>query len=265
VETAAKVVRPSFRVQVADIHPDPGQPRKRVKEAGIDAIAHSFERVGQLEPVLLRRRDEGGWWMVAGERRWRAASKLGWTEISAIETLADPIEVALVENLQREDLTPFEEADGIHRLMEEGGYTQEQASDIIGRGQSDISRYLRLRTLPDQIRTDYDTGMLDVPRSTLLELARLDDPELQLGLWEQAKTRGLTVREARAAKREPGPSKELVSEAGVISRLASGAKRLEKSLDQLLPRRAELQPAQIDALRRLRAKLDDLIGDNGGV
>ncbi|MFM2043995.1 MAG: hypothetical protein RLY86_2571 [Pseudomonadota bacterium] len=253
-EEGAKIARPSFRVRTADVYPDAAQPRRLIRQEGIATLARSFERLGQLEPVLVRRRDEGGWQLVAGERRWRAALSLGWDELSAIETLADPVEVALVENLQREDLTPFEEADGLARLMDERGYTQDQAADLIGRGQSDVSRLLRLRTLPPLIRQEFDAGVADVPRSTLLEIARAENADTQLDLWRQARTGTLSVREARA-KRTTRTGSALPA----MSRVTGGARRLELVIDTLQREPAALPDQTRGALLRLRDKLNRLL------
>ena len=133
--------RHTFEVPLNRISPDPDQPRKVFTEAEITALAATMAEQGQLQPVLLRRTpgQRGDFILVAGERRWRAARLNGWSEILAIEHDGDPEVVSLVENLQRVDLTPVEEARGLQRLIEGKGWTQTQAAEALGKSKGEVS------------------------------------------------------------------------------------------------------------------------------
>jgi len=197
------------------IAPDPAQPRQRFDEDGLDDLAASIGRHGLLQPVIVRRApaevgagegpgERGGaaqaYRLIAGERRLRAMRRLGRRTIPAIVSEGDPVELALIENLQREDLDPFEEARAISRLMAEKGYSQGEVGQAIGRKQNTVSALLSLLRLPERIREEYPTSD-NVAKSWLIELAQIDDEKRQLKLWDQAKNRRVTVREVREARK----------------------------------------------------------------
>jgi len=196
--------RHSFEAPLARIRPDPDQPRKRFDPAEIAALATTMAAEGQLQPVLLRRDPEqrGGWILVAGERRWRAAQHNGWTSLLAIEHVGDAALAALLENLQRVDLTPAEEARGLQSLLAARGMSQAAAATLLGRSPAEISATLRLLTLPEEFLERAGT----LPRNLLVELARLEPGPLRDRLLRQAETGSLTVRALRAARAAPTPA-----------------------------------------------------------
>ena len=140
--------RHTFEVPIDAVRPDPRQARKVFDDAEIRALAATMAAHGQLQPILLRKDPEarGRWVIVAGERRWRAALTLGWRFLLAIEHDGDPEVASLIENLQRVDLTPVEEARGLERLIKDKGWRQDAAAEALGRSKAEISAILRILT-----------------------------------------------------------------------------------------------------------------------
>ena len=165
VEDAAPVFESGAKVDtlpLREIEPDPEQPRKTFDEQALGELAASIAEHGLLQPIAVRPRPRGGYSIVAGERRWRACRMAGLNDVPVvIKEVSDEqaMELALVENLQREDLDPVEEATGIRELMTRCGLTQEQAAQKLGKSRSALANSLRLLNLPtriiDQIITDY--------------------------------------------------------------------------------------------------------------
>jgi ParB family transcriptional regulator, chromosome partitioning protein len=183
-------------VDIAGIAPNPEQPRTHVTEEELEGLKASIERHGLLQPILVQRRDDGGYVLVAGQRRLAAVQALGRTTIPAILVGGDPGEVALVENLQRQDLDPFEEARAVARLMERHGYSQGEVGAVIGKKQNTVSALLALNRLPSRISEEY-RSYRDISRSVLIELAQVPKERDQLDLWENVKRGVLKVRDVR--------------------------------------------------------------------
>lgn len=139
------------------------QPRKNFDEAELDALSISIAQQGILQPLLVRPKSEGIYEIVAGERRWRAAQRAGLTEVpvlvKALEN-SQALEIGLIENVQRSDLTPLEEAEGYERLMKEFSYTQLQLAETLGKSRSHIANMLRLLSLPDKVKRLLNSGQL---------------------------------------------------------------------------------------------------------
>lgn len=227
-------------VDVAAVAPNPEQPRLRIDDAALEELKASIERHGLLQPILVRRADDGaGWVLVAGQRRLAATLALGKPTIAAIVTSGDPGEVALVENLQRQELDPFDTAAAVQRLMERHGYSQTAMGGILGLKQNTVSALLALNRLPERIRHEYPTSD-KVSKSLLVELAAIADPKEQLRLWDAVKTGGLTVRDVRAARSSRAAPRAAAT--GGEAALAE-AKRLLARLERLMPALADL-PAE---------------------
>jgi ParB family chromosome partitioning protein len=194
--------RHSFEADVAAIEPDPAQPRKVFMEADIASLAATMEERGQLQPILLRPHGstKRRWLIVAGERRWRAAKLNGWPTILAIEHDGDPEVASLLENLQRIDLTPVEEARGLQRLIEGKGWTQDQAAGALGKSKSEVSGVLRILTLPDDLLDAVLTSELAIPKHALVELARVEQIDAREHLIKLARLGQLTVRTIRSVR-----------------------------------------------------------------
>ena len=186
------------RVPIELIRPSALQPRRRFAEAELEALAQSIREKGVLQPLLVRPIETGvvedgaAFELVAGERRWRAAQRVGLHKVPVvIRALADAeaLEIALVENLQREDLSPLEEAEAYRRLLAEFGRTQANLAEAVGKSRSHVANTVRLLSLPAPVRQRLDEGELSAGHARALLAAA--DPA---ALAEEVMRRGLTVR-----------------------------------------------------------------------
>jgi len=224
------------------LHPGRYQPRGRFAPEELEALAQSVRENGILQPILVRPHDKlgGHFEIVAGERRWRAAQLAQLHEVPIILRSLDDrstLEIALIENVQREDLTPLEEAEGYARLMSEFDYTQETLAERIGKSRSAIANLLRLRGLPEQVRTMISDGKLSVGHARALIGA--PDP---IALANEIVARDLNVRqaEALAKKQKPDPSRKKSATAATPSKDAD-TRALEHDLSLKLGLKVEVQ------------------------
>ena len=207
-------------LNMGEIHPNPDQPRKTFDETKLRELAASIARQGLLQPIIVQKRaaPEGGYLLVAGERRFRAHQLLERTTLPAILTEGNPDEIALIENIQRENLNPLEEAEALERMMARYHYTQEELGKVIGKAQNTVSEALQLNALPPFIKDDYRTSdTRAVSKSALIELTRIKDAQHQKAVWEAMKAGRWTVRDARTAKRRtlpPAPVQDRALETG---------------------------------------------------
>lgn len=259
--TKSSPFRHTFEVPVGAIQPDPAQARRVFNEAALEQLAATMAERGQLQPVLLRpdpgRR--GQWIIVAGERRWRAATSLGWPTLLAIEHDGDPEVAALLENLQRVDLTVIEQARGIRRLLAEKNWTQSRAAETLGQSRAEVSAVLRVLTLPDDVLQAVLASELDLPRSTLVELARVEDPQRLRHLVNLARDGRLTVRALRAAKEGTAPEPAPRAEGKRIG--MAGVERLAMSLSEIRRTGQPLAKQDRARLARLRAEINAVLGE----
>lgn len=198
-------------VRVNDIEPNKSQPRTDFDDESIAALADSIREHGLLQPLLVRPLDNGGYQIVAGERRWRACRMLGMSEVPVlIRELSDQetAQIALIENLQRENLNPIEEALGYHDLMESYDMTQEAVSKTVGKSRSTVANSLRLLNLPNKIKEMLRKGNITTGHAKAL--AAIDDEELMLSIAEKASNGQITVRgiEKIAAKKDYAEEKQ---------------------------------------------------------
>ena len=202
-EDAAPSFESDTRIEtlpLREIEPDPGQPRKTFDDETLAELSASIAEHGLLQPIAVRPRASGGYLIVAGERRWRASRMAGLTEVPVIVkdvTDEQAMELALVENLQREDLDPVEEAAGIRELMDRCGLTQEQAARKLGKSRSALANILRLLTLPEDIITMVRQGTLSAGHARVL--AGLESDEMKMTLARQTITNEWSVRQLENA------------------------------------------------------------------
>jgi len=207
-------------VGIDEIEPNPQQPRQRIEAAQIQSLAESLARLGVMQPLLVRRVGER-YQLIAGERRWRAARAAGLTRVPVLIRDAkdsELLELALIENLQREDLNPIEEATAYRRLMTEIGLSQEQIAERVGKDRTTVANLVRLLKLPGPVREALARGDLDPGHAR--PLLALSSAEAQIRLAGQVVAKGISVREverrvrAETEARSPRASK---ADAGAAS------------------------------------------------
>lgn len=184
-------------VPLREIEPDPGQPRKTFLEESLSELADSISQHGLLQPIAVRPQSMGGYRIVAGERRWRACRLAGLTEVPVIildVSDQEAMELALIENLQREDLDPIEEACGIRELMDRCELTQEQAARRLGKSRSALANSLRLLNLPPEALELLKAGKLTAGHAKAI--LGLPSPELQVQAAQLIAEHNLNVRQA---------------------------------------------------------------------
>ena len=203
--SANQNVRPESdlqRIRVADIAPNRFQPRRIFTEPELAELEGFIKANGLLQPIAVRAQAGGGWELVAGERRLRAVSRLGWTEIPAVVRDFDDramLTLALVENLQRSDLNALEEAGGYQRLIDEFGLTQQQVADAVGKDRTSITNLLRVLTLQPAIKTMIERGHITAGHARAL--LPIKDQHRQLEIANEIVARQLSVREVEARAR----------------------------------------------------------------
>lgn len=213
-------------VAVAAVRPNPQQPRQHFDAAALGELAASIKARGLLQPIVVKR-EGNGYLLMAGERRWRAAQLAGLETIPALVRDDDPLEVAMIENLQREDLTPLEEAEGLGQLIDQFGYTHDAVADLLGKSRPYVSNTLAMRRLPDDIKAQYHADP-HVSREILIDIARAESPERQAMLWRLAQLRKLSVRTFRAEAEGASPSTDSIRE---LTRLVRRLGRKLRTID----------------------------------
>lgn len=198
-ESASPQENKSSTLPISDITPDKNQPRKHFAQESLTELTESIAHHGVLQPVVVRPAPAGGYQLIAGERRWRAARAAGLTEIPAVVkelSDAEAMEIALVENLQREDLDPVEEAFGYQQLIERCNLTQEQAAEKLAKSRPAVTNALRLLALPDEVLTLLSQKKLSVGHAKVL--LGLPTAKLQKEAARLVVESGLNVRQTEA-------------------------------------------------------------------
>lgn len=194
-ENNAESAEGAVSVKISEIEPNRDQPRKEFDSAALSELADSISQHGVLQPLLLRPMLSGGYRIVAGERRWRASRMAGLSEVPAvIREMTDTEEMlfALIENLQREDLTPLEEAQGYRTLIETQGFTQEEVSQTVGKSRPAVTNALRLLNLPEEIQQMLERGEITAGHARTL-LSFKNEEDMRAGA--QKAKQGASVRE----------------------------------------------------------------------
>lgn len=232
--------------RLIDIDLNPNQPRRHFDADALQGLAESLRQHGQKQPIGVQMQENGRWLLVFGERRYRACQLLEQVTIQAVVTDGDPLEIALIENLQREDLSAFETADAFAGLMERQGYNRSALARVMGTTPSAVTRLMGLRGLPATIRQEFESDHSHIPKSLLLELVDIGDAEAQRAAWRIVKG-GVTVRELRELRQSGQLADESAAPATVI----------ESDSDQM----SEKRPAKptVDPLLRVTERLEKLI------
>ncbi|MEO6527125.1 MAG: ParB/RepB/Spo0J family partition protein [Gemmatimonadaceae bacterium] len=244
------------KVRISDVNPNRFQPRRNFTEPELAELQASIHANGLLQPIVVRSNAGGGWELVAGERRLRAATRLGWAEIPAVVRDFDDramLTLALVENLQRADLNPLEEAEGYQRLIDEFGLTQQQVADAVGKDRTTITNLLRVLTLPLHVRQLVERG--EITAGHARALLPIKDERKLLALANEIVARQLSVRDTEARARvlageatsKPRAAAQRPSLATAASNPDSNVKRVEQLLRTRLQTDVQVQVAGNDS------------------
>ena len=224
-------------IDINNIKPNANQPRKTFDEGKLEELADSIREHGLIQPLVVRK-STNGYEIVAGERRWRAARKIGIKKIPAIvRELSDEenMLLAIIENMQREDLDPIEEAEGISQMIETYGLSQEQVSKSLGKSRPYITNQLRLLKLPEEIRKMVSDGRLS--SGHVRALITIDDEEKQIKLAVQAVEQGLSVRQVEALAKA---NKKVKKSKSAKKKKSADVKRVEEDLKVALGTKVNL-------------------------
>lgn len=220
------------RIDIDRIIPGEQQPRKVFRDEALRELASSIKEKGVLQPIIVSRTGDGTFRLIAGERRWRASSLAGLKKIPAIVkdvSTADSLEIALIENIQREDLNPVEMASAFQRLIKDFDLTQEELSVRVGKERATVANYLRLLKLPDEIKTLVNDGLLSMGHARSILSVEGRAPQLEIA--RRIIHKGLSVRETESlAKKLASESKKKTHPRRKDPQIASLEDRLIRSL-----------------------------------
>lgn len=216
IDLKAKPMAEMTEIAIADIVPNPTQPRNRFDEQALEELADSIRTLGLIQPITVKPKDDK-YLIISGERRWRAAQAAGLEKIPAYIRDVDDTNLhamALVENIQRQDLNSIEVALGLQRLIEECGLTQDELADKVGKKRSTISNYMRLLRLPDEVQLAVKEGVISMGHAKAI--ASLEERRQQLALLKKCVKNNLSVRQAeelaRAMAEKPTDKKAVADE-----------------------------------------------------
>jgi len=239
-------------VPLASVEPNPEQPRRYFAEDKLVELAASILERGLLQPIVVRRRAEGGYQLLAGERRFRAARLAGLDRLPAVvREGGDALEIALIENLQREDLGPLEEAEALAALVDRHGYSHREIADLLGKSRPYVSNTLALTRLPEPVKADlYQEGQT-FSREILMGIARQADSQAAVALWNRLKLEAMSVRQFREERIAPARTRSPVREAVLAAR------RLNRSLRRL--EGSQVTPGDVGPLGRVLRRTRRLV------
>lgn len=219
-------------LNINEIIPNKEQPRKTFDETALEELADSIRQHGVLQPLLVRPLTSGGYQLVAGERRWRASRLAELKEVPVIiKELSDTeaMEIAIIENLQREDLNPIEEAEGLQALIDKCGYTQEQVATSVGKSRPAITNALRLLKLPEEVREMAKDGTISAGHARAL--LAFDNQPMMIECANQIVSKKLTVRDVEKMAKRPAAKS---TEQKTVKRRDSFYDEVELSLTEAL-------------------------------
>ena len=226
---------------VAKIEPRADQPRKTFDELALEELAESIRAHGLIQPITVRPQESGYYQIVAGERRWRAARKAGLETVPVHVVTADEqaaMEMALVENLQREDLNPIEEALGYQTLQDEYGMTQEAVAQTVGKSRPAVTNAMRLLALAEPVRRLVEEGTLSAGHARAL--LPLEDPDMQLKAAQTVLEKGYSVRRTEALAAALLKAQEPPPEAAPLEKPVDYLGECARHLEQVLGRRVRM-------------------------
>lgn len=237
----ANEVQVKKTLRTAELEPNRDQPRKAFSDEAITALADSIREHGMLQPIIVRPIASGGYQIVAGERRWRAARMAGLDEVPVvIRELSDlqTAQIAIIENLQRENLNPIEEAAGYNDLIENFGMTQEKVAKMVGRSRSAVANAVRILSLPDRVIKMVENGEISAGHARAL--LGFEDEEMLIATALRAADGGLTVRQVEKAAQKSAEHAEEASAEKSNRKIDNYFKEMELSLNERLGRKVRV-------------------------
>ena len=249
-----------FEASVDALRPNPDQPRQVFDDEALNELVASIKLHGLLQPIIVTTDPENkrtGYIIIAGERRWRAHKLLKMTTIPAILSNGDRAELALIENVQRENLNPIEEAAAYARLIELHGYSQSDLEKVVGKKRRTINEIMQLNSLPEEILQE--CRALGTPpyltKTGFVAISRIEDRDEQLRLWEEAKTGQLTTRQLEAKRKAPNPG----SRRSPADRIFDTGSQLTRQLKKLNPIDIQENETLLSYLNEIRERIDALL------
>jgi len=237
-------------VPLAAVVPNPDQPRKHFAEGALADLTASIQARGLLQPIVVRRGPDG-YRLLAGERRFRAAKAAGLDRVPAlIREGDDDLEIALIENLQREDLSPLEEAEALAVLIERHGYSHREVADLLGKSRPYVSNTLALNKLPEGVKAELHREGRNLSREILMGIARQETPQAAEALWRRLQLDSVSVRKFRAEKSGKPEGRPLVRDVFLAARrLNRMLRRLAQGTD------AAVLPPEVSRILRRSERL----------
>lgn len=253
----AKFPDGSFKIiPLENILPDLQQPRKYFDPKTLGELAQSIKQKGVLQPIIVRVDETEKFHLVAGERRYRAAKMAGLAEIPAMLTKGNPMEIALIENLQRDDLKPLEEAEALGRMIEEYHYKQEHLAIVIGKAKSTISEILSLNRLSETIKGEIRSSNL-YSKKLLIEIAKQKTPEKMETLFNQVKTENIKSHQVRTLSRKPSNKTQRSQAILTLNKIKTLNKHIDKlNLDAI---EKEIKDQIYKELENLKSSIEDIL------
>ena len=244
-----------YNVEIDLIQPNPYQPRQHFDLESLAELADSIRQKGVIQPIVIRKDEDDNIFLVAGERRLRASKDAGLEKIPAVLTTGNPIEISIIENLQRENLKPVEEAEALNRMIKEYSYTQEQLAKVIGKGRSTITETLSLNKLPEEVKKECRHA--DFPKRVLVEITKKKTPEKMIELFNRVKSGALKGEKLRdeVRNREKAPKR---TPAAIILEKAGNLNQSLNKIDLNTVEEAE-KMVLIKELNDLKKQISQLI------
>lgn len=244
-------------VPVDQVVPNPKQPRQHFDEKALADLAESIRKRGVLQPVIVRREESGGYTLIAGERRLRASQLAGVEQIPAIMSDDDLLEVALEENVQREDLSPLEEAEALSLLASDRDLSHTDLAQVINKSRPYVSNTLALTRLPNDVKEEYFSLGAPISREIMISIARQENEEAMRALWRRVKLDVISVRSFRNEQRAEKPE---VASRPVLRAVRKLSRALKGFADP-----AALEPEEALRVRRslirLRGRIERMLGE----